>query len=89
MKGYVYILKSMSCGQYYVGSTTDIKTRLYFHNSGRVIATKNKRPYELMFFQEFESIKVAKRIETKIKVWKRKDFIEKILNDGEVKNVDA
>jgi putative endonuclease len=89
MKGFVYILKSIKCGEYYVGSSEDVKRRLSQHNSGNVKATELKRPYRLVFQHEFKDIYEAKKIERKIKNWKRKDFIEKIVRDGFIKNVRA
>ena len=85
MKSYLSILRSLKNGSYYVGSTSDIETRLRFHNSGQVKATKYKRPYKLVFKQEFNDIDTAHRVELKIKGWKRKDFIEKIIKDGKIK----
>lgn len=85
MKAYLYILQSLKNNSYYVGSTTNINQRLSFHNNGYVKSTKNKRPYELVFTQEFEDIKTAHKAEIKIKGWKRKDFIEKIIKDGKLK----
>lgn len=85
MKAYLYILQSLKNNSYYVGITTNINQRLNFHNNGYVKSTKNKRPYKLVFTQEFENINIAHKAELKIKSWKRKDFIEKIIKDGELK----
>ena len=87
MKSYVYILKSLKNNSYYIGSTKDLQTRIIFHNSGRVKATKYKRPYRLVFHQEFRDYKTAQRIEKRIKNWKRRDFIEKIIRDGKIKMI--
>jgi predicted GIY-YIG superfamily endonuclease len=40
---------------------------------------------ELVFSQEFETLQLARIIEKKIKSWKRKDFIDKIIRDGFIK----
>ena len=87
MKPCLYIIQSLKNGSYYIGSTSDIETRLKFHNSGRVKATKYKRPYKLVFKQEFGDIKKAHQAELKIKSWKRRDFIEKIIKDGRFKKM--
>lgn len=84
MLAYVYILKSLKNGQYYVGSTRDVKARVVQHNSGNVVSTKHKRPYNLVFHQEFPNIDVARKVELKIKSWKRKDYIERIVEDGKI-----
>ena len=81
---YVYILKSNK-GNFYVGSTVNIKNRLKQHLGGHTQTTKNKKIYNLVFKQELSTLLEARRIERKIKNWKRKDYIEKILNDGYIK----
>lgn len=84
MKGYVYILQSQKNNTYYIGSTNDIKQRIQQHNSGNVKSTKYKRPYKLIFCQQFLNIDIAKKIERKIKNWKRKDYIEKIIKNQKI-----
>jgi predicted GIY-YIG superfamily endonuclease len=44
---YVYILKSKVDKNLYIGSTNDIRRRLTEHNSGNVISTKNRMPFDL------------------------------------------
>jgi len=46
---YVYLLK-LTDGTIYTGSTGDIKKRIAKHNKGDVLATKGKRPIELIFY---------------------------------------
>jgi len=87
MKSYLYIIQSLRNGSYYVGSTMNLKSRIRFHNSGRVKATKYKGPYKLVFCQPFDKIELARKAELKIKHWKRKDFIEKIIRDKKLKSL--
>lgn len=86
MKKYsIYIIKRENNNEYYVGIAEDIEKRLKQHNGGNVAVTKYKRPYRLVFSQKFDSKALALKAERKIKKWKRKDFIEKIVQDGEIK----
>lgn len=85
MPGYVYILRSIKTKHYYIGCTENIQLRFSQHNSSNVRSTKNRRPYNLVFFQEYPSLLIAKKIERKIKNWKRKDFVEKIIADKTIK----
>lgn len=80
--GYVYILQSIKTGVYYIGSSKDYQSRLKQHNAGRVTYTRNLRPWKLVFFQEYESIKLAKTIERRLKNYKSRKIIEKIVKDG-------
>jgi putative endonuclease len=81
MKSYLYILKSLKNSSYYVGISHDVEKRIKQHNSGCVKATKYKRPYIIVFKQEYDNMVSAHRAELKIKSWKRRDFIDKIVED--------
>ena len=81
MKFFVYILKSES-GKYYVGSTNDLDRRFKQHISGHTHSTKRMKNLELAFSQEYKSLKNARSVEKKIKKLKRKDYIEKMIENG-------
>ncbi len=83
-KGYVYILKGNN-GKYYVGSTNDLKRRLNQHDNNHTQTTKKMNGFELALSQEYDSLLVARKIEMKIKNLKRKDCIEKMINDGYIR----
>ena len=85
MTGYVYILKSLKNNRFYIGSTTNLQRRLIEHNSGRSTYTSFTRPFELIFYQKFDSITIAKKIEFKIKQFKSKKVIINIIESGEIK----
>jgi predicted GIY-YIG superfamily endonuclease len=40
---------------------------------------------KLVFSQEVSSLKTARMAEAKIKSWKRKDYIEKIVREGTIR----
>lgn len=63
---YAYILL-LSNKQYYIGSTQDLKKRLAEHKRGGVSATKNKRPFELVFYAAFKTQKLALDFEKYLK----------------------
>jgi len=60
---YTYILKSKKNGKYYYGSTSDVERRLSQHNSGKVIATKNRIPFNLHYCEAHDTKKEAVRRE--------------------------
>jgi putative endonuclease len=55
MKYFGYILRSLTFGTYYYGSTSDLKKRLRRHNGGMVKSTKSKKPWILHYYEEFDS----------------------------------
>jgi len=52
---YVYILKSLKDGRFYIGSTSNTETRLAFHNAGLQRSTKNRIPFVLKYVEEFDT----------------------------------
>lgn len=63
---YVYLLK-LKDNSYYTGSTNDVKKRLAKHNKGDVLATKGKRPVELVFYCAFPTKKKTLEFEKYLK----------------------
>ncbi|MEK7480727.1 MAG: GIY-YIG nuclease family protein [Patescibacteria group bacterium] len=64
---YVYILLSKKDGQLYVGFTPDLKQRFKKHENGYVLATKNRRPLVLIYYEAYTSNTHAKRREKYLK----------------------
>jgi putative endonuclease len=84
---HVYILKSED-EIFYIGSTDNLERRLKQHASGHTQTTRQKKIYKLVFKQKFPTLADARKIEKRIKKWKRKDYIEKIVQDGYIKKVN-
>ena len=81
----VYILKSQKNLRYYIGSTNDISRRLRQHCKGDVKATMNIRPLELVFFQNYDQLAIARKIEYKLKKLKNKNILERIIKEKAIK----
>ncbi|MBI2065620.1 MAG: GIY-YIG nuclease family protein [Candidatus Zambryskibacteria bacterium] len=77
----VYILKSDKHGKYYIGSTDDVIRRIGEHNYGKVFSTRNGRPWKLSTFIECSNLSEAKSSEYRLKSYKRKDILNKVIND--------
>ncbi len=60
---YIYVLQSLKDDRTYVGYTDNVKRRLIQHNSGYVKSTKHRIPFKLLFTEEFETSKEAKKRE--------------------------
>ena len=82
---FLYILKSLANDRYYVGSTNNLERRLKEHNTGKSKYTKLTKPFILVFKKEYKSVKEARFIEGKLKKFKSKNIIDKIIKEQEVK----
>jgi putative endonuclease len=48
---YVYVLRSLTDHQFYVGLTGDLPVRVEQHNNGLVRSTKKRVPFELVYWE--------------------------------------
>jgi len=64
---YVYILESLTNGDYYKGSTENYLKRLEEHNSGESQYTRSQRPWKLVFVQVFNTKSEALKREKQLK----------------------
>ena len=80
--GYVYIIRSADSGRYYIGSTVDIGRRFKEHKQGKHHSSRRFSNSEMVFSQRFDRIEDARKAERRLKAFKRKDFLEKIIKDG-------
>ncbi len=73
---YLYILKSIYYGKYYIGQTENIEKRMMEHNSGKVNFTSRYIPWELELCINKASRKEAIILERKLKNLNREDLEE-------------
>lgn len=50
---YVYIIESQKYRGWYIGLTEDIQKQIVIHNMGRNADTRNKAPYELIYYEAY------------------------------------
>ena len=79
MAYFVYILRSINDGSYYIGSTQDLHSRLERHNQGRSQYTKAKRPWKIVYFEEYPDRSTAMKRERGMKDRKDRAFIEDLM----------
>jgi putative endonuclease len=48
---YTYVIQSAKDGKLYTGYTNDLRKRFTEHNTGKVISTKNRGPFELIYYE--------------------------------------
>ncbi|PJE63274.1 endonuclease [Candidatus Roizmanbacteria bacterium CG10_big_fil_rev_8_21_14_0_10_39_6] len=74
---FVYVLRSLVDGTFYIGSTSNINERLKQHNQGKSRYTRGHRPYELIYSESFPSRVGAETREKAIKKYgNTKNFLK-------------
>jgi len=77
---YLYILKSLKYQKLYVGSTIDLEHRLIEHNSGLSTYTKLYLPWNIIYKEEHEDIREARKREKYFKSCAGRKFIKNKIN---------
>jgi putative endonuclease len=68
---FVYILQCIDCS-YYVGVATEVEDRVREHNAGQGSKfTKNRRPVKLVYSEEHNDYRSARKREAQLKGWRR------------------
>jgi len=83
---YVYVLRSVNDGWYYVGCTTDPQRRLVEHNSGESKSTRARRPFQLAYLERLPDLPAARKREQEIKRKKSRRYIDWLIT-GQAKTV--
>lgn len=50
---YVYVMKSEKDGDLYIGCTKDLRARVLLHNAKKVIATRRRTPFTLVYYEAY------------------------------------
>jgi len=79
---YTYILRSEKDNTYYIGSTSNLTNRVREHNFGNTRYTKLKRPWILIYSEEFQTRGLAVMREKQLKRIKNRTVLEKIVGEG-------
>lgn len=76
---YVYILRSLKDGLFYIGYSDDLRTRVKDHNAGKNVSTKDRKSLELIFYEAFPTKTDALRRESYFKTTKGKVTLRQML----------
>ena len=79
MSHHVYILQSLKDGKYYIGSTSDVESRLRFHNSGLQRSTRKRIPFRLIHTEQLPDKTTALAREKQIKSYKGGEAFKKLI----------
>lgn len=77
---YVYILRSLKDGLFYIGFANDLKRRLAEHLRGANISTAKRLPVELIFYEAYPCKEDAERREKYFKTSKGKTTLKQMLH---------
>ena len=81
MKYYTYVLHSPKYDKIYIGYTNNLQRRLYFHNKGIQGWTAKFIPWELVYYEEFNTKAEAMKREKELKSYRGRKYIrEEILS---------
>ena len=75
---FVYVLKSLKDNKRYIGMSSNLNRRLLEHNRGLVKSTRNRKPLELIYFEEFEDKSNALKREKFFKTGCGREFLKSI-----------
>lgn len=76
---YTYVLYSKKDGKFYTGFTQNLKLRFDQHNKGQVESTKDRRPFELIYYEACLNRLDATHREKHLKTYHGKAYIKKRL----------
>ena len=80
MTFYVYVLRSLSTGRLYIGSTEDFRRRLTEHQAGIARYTRGRGPWEVVLVEELSTRSEAMRRERGLKSGQGREWIVQQLN---------
>jgi putative endonuclease len=76
---YVYILKSLTDKRFYAGYTADLRKRLNLHNGGKVVATRNRRPFKIIYYEAYLNQQDATSREKFFKTQWGRNYLKRVL----------
>jgi putative endonuclease len=79
---FVYVIRSLKDGRFYVGITSQVENRVHEHNVGKTKSTKGYRPWELILIEEFPTRLEARAREIYLKGGSGKEYIKRYWSDS-------
>jgi len=76
---YTYVLQSEKDDRFYIGFTKDLKLRFEQHSKGTVNSTKNRRPFQLIYYEASLAQEDATNREKYLKTYNGRRFLHKRL----------
>jgi len=83
MAHFLYILQSERTGVFYIDTSANPQRRVHFHNTVETGFTSRYRPWKIVFTKEYPTKHLAQQAERKVKSWKKREMIERLI-DGTI-----
>lgn len=77
----IYVLRSKKDGGLYVGYSAKIRERFVEHQKGRVISTRDRRPWEVIYCELYKNSRDAMQRERFLKTGWGRNYIKKVLSN--------
>ena len=77
---FAYVLRSRETDKLYKGHCSNLENRVAGHNSNNTKSTKNRGPWEVVYFEQFNTREEAIQREKYFKTAAGRRFLSKILN---------
>lgn len=65
---YTYVIRNKDSGKWYTGYTNDLRKRFKEHNTNKVCSTKNRGPFDIIYYEaclnEYDAIAREKYLKT-------------------------
>jgi putative endonuclease len=80
---YAYVIRSINFSFLYKGHCEDLEKRLKQHNAGKTVSIRKYIPFELVYFEAFQTREEAIRRERYFKSSAGRRFIKAKMSDSE------
>lgn len=78
---YVYVIKSLQDRRLYIGHTNNLIKRIKAHNQGLVKATRNRKPFKLLYYEAGNALEDAIQREKSLKTGFGRAYLKRRLRD--------
>ncbi|OGM22641.1 endonuclease [Candidatus Woesebacteria bacterium RIFCSPHIGHO2_01_FULL_39_17] len=79
---FVYVLKSLTNGRFYTGSTSNLERRLNEHNLGKSKYTRLTKPFNLIYKEEYKTRVEAYKRELFFKTGKGRELLKILIKQS-------
>ncbi len=79
---FLYILRSETTGNFYIGSALDSDARFSEHERGHSTYSRGRGPWVRVYQEEYATLAEARRRERQLKSWKSHRSIQELIDSA-------